>query len=142
MWQIERVAGGDKTNPTVLAMVKDQWSGKDPDVDRAIDEKWPNLLTDDQRAAIGRTRAESVETTVEAVAVAGMMDARTNGGPSREPPVTSNKLDGLPEIIRGRRPEITAGATFVFDPERLMGGELAARSASNAQPVSVLADTC
>lgn len=56
--------------------------------------------------------------------------------------MTSNKLDGIPEIVRGRRPEITAGATFVFDPERLMGGELTARPASKAQPVSVLADTC
>ncbi|KQQ18757.1 hypothetical protein ASF48_17725 [Rathayibacter sp. Leaf299] len=37
--------------------------------------------------------------------------------------VTSNKLDGISQIIRGRRPEITGGRTFVFDPEKLMGGD-------------------
>lgn len=37
--------------------------------------------------------------------------------------VTSNKLDGISEIIRGRRQEVTGGDTFVFDPERLMGGD-------------------
>ncbi|NQX29850.1 type IV secretory system conjugative DNA transfer family protein [Microbacteriaceae bacterium VKM Ac-2854] len=37
--------------------------------------------------------------------------------------VTSNKLDGIHEIIRGRRHAITGGDTFVFDPEKLMGGD-------------------
>ncbi|QHC61028.1 hypothetical protein [Rathayibacter sp. VKM Ac-2760] len=50
-------------------------AGHDAAVDAAIAEKFPQLLTEDQRAAVDRRRAETVETTVETAAVAGMMDA-------------------------------------------------------------------
>ncbi|PPF26281.1 MULTISPECIES: hypothetical protein [unclassified Rathayibacter] len=44
-------------------------------MDAAIAGKFSQLLTEDQRAAVDAGRAETVETTVEAAAVAGMMDA-------------------------------------------------------------------
>lgn len=72
---IDRSIGGPETNGSGWLEVVKGWVGKDADVDRAIDVKWPNLLTDEQRAAIGRTREENVETTLEAAAVDGMMDA-------------------------------------------------------------------
>ncbi|PPG48456.1 hypothetical protein C5C24_16225 [Rathayibacter sp. AY2B3] len=50
-------------------------AGHDAAVDAAIAEKFPQLLTDEQRAAVDGGRAETVETTVETAAVARMMDA-------------------------------------------------------------------
>jgi len=50
-------------------------AGQDAAVDAAIAEKFPQLLTDEQRAAVDGARSESIETTAEAVVVAGMMDA-------------------------------------------------------------------
>ncbi|MCJ1697871.1 hypothetical protein MT349_18975 [Rathayibacter caricis] len=71
---IERSEASDRTGGEWMETVK-EWAGKDPEVDRAIAEKFPQLLTDEQRAAVDGARSENVETTAEAVVVAGMMDA-------------------------------------------------------------------
>ncbi|PPG62344.1 hypothetical protein C5C69_05670 [Rathayibacter sp. AY1C7] len=87
---IERSIGGPETNGSGWLEVVKGWVGKDADVDRAIDEKWPNLLTDEQRAAIGRTREENVETTLEAAAVVGMIDAdQRRGDATRDEPAAA-----------------------------------------------------